>query len=63
MHLDRFGPDGLDLLISFWIAGPENGSGNVKSDVNISILAILSEREIVIPAPQREVHYKAAMPS
>lgn len=58
VHLDRFGPDGLDLLISFWIADPENGSSNVKSDVNLSILSILNEQQVVIPSPQREVHFK-----
>jgi small-conductance mechanosensitive channel len=63
VHLDRFGPDGLDLVISFWIADPENGSGNVKSDVNVSILAILNEHCVVIPSPQREVHLKSKNPS
>lgn len=63
VHLDRFGPDGLDLVISFWIADPENGSGNVKSDVNLSVLSILSELRVVIPSPQREVHFKGESPA
>jgi small-conductance mechanosensitive channel len=63
VHLDRFGPDGLDLVISFWIADPENGSGNVKSDVNVSILAILNEHCVVIPGPQREVYVKGGSPN
>ena len=55
VHLDAFGPDGLDLLVSFWIADPENGSGNVKSDVNLSILKVLNEQGVSIPYPQREL--------
>ena len=57
VHLDGFGPDGLDLVVSFWIADPENGSGNVKSDVNLAILAVLSDQGVVIPCPQRAVQW------
>ncbi len=55
VHLERFGPDGLELVVSFWIADPENGSGNVKSDVNLSVLSVLNRQGITIPYPQREV--------
>ena len=60
VHLDRFGPDGLDLVVSFWIADPENGSGNVKSDVNLAILAVLNQLAVVIPYPQRELRMSGA---
>lgn len=55
VHLDAFGADGLELVLSFWIADPENGGGNVKSDVNRAVLAVLHEQRISIPFPQREV--------
>jgi small-conductance mechanosensitive channel len=48
-----FGADGLDLQISFWIGDPENGQGNVKSDVNLAILRTLGESGVEIPYPQR----------
>jgi len=32
--LQRFGPDGLELEVGFWIDDPENGRGGVVSDVN-----------------------------
>lgn len=62
VHLDAFGPDGLDLLVSFWIADPENGSGNVKSEVNLSILGVLKEQGVSIPYPQRELLVKGDRP-
>lgn len=54
--LDAFGADGIDLDIAFWIDDPENGQGNVKSDVNLAILALLEEAGVEIPFPQRRVH-------
>lgn len=62
VHLDTFGPDGLDLIVSFWIADPENGSGNVKSDVNLSVLSVLNQNGVQIPFPQREVRLSGDTP-
>lgn len=53
VQLAAFGTDGLELAISYWIADPENGSGNVKSDVNLALLALLRREGIEIPYPQR----------
>jgi small-conductance mechanosensitive channel len=53
--LAGFGADGLDLEIGFWIRDPENGQGNVKSEVNLAILRTLSEAGVEIPYPQRVV--------
>jgi small-conductance mechanosensitive channel len=53
VFLLSFGADGLDLQISFWIGDPENGQGNVKSDVNLAILRTLGESGVEIPYPQR----------
>jgi small-conductance mechanosensitive channel len=55
VQLDAFGADGLNLAIAFWIADPENGSANVRSDVNLAILQVLTERNVEIPYPQRVV--------
>lgn len=60
VQLDAFGADGLELAVAFWIADPENGSANVRSDVNLSILSILNRENIKIPGPQREVHIRRA---
>lgn len=51
----RFGSDGFDLEIGFWIADPENGRLNVLSEVNRSIWRTLKSNNIEIPFPQREL--------
>jgi small-conductance mechanosensitive channel len=55
-QLMAFGADGMDLLINFWILDPENGQGNVRSDVNLALLAVFHAQGVKIPYPQREVH-------
>jgi small-conductance mechanosensitive channel len=55
VRLARFGPDGLEFTVQFWIADPQNGQGNVKSDVNLRILKGLRAAGIEIPYPQRVV--------
>ncbi|HEY0858894.1 MAG TPA: mechanosensitive ion channel domain-containing protein [Albitalea sp.] len=55
-QLVEFASDGMELLILFWIADPENGQGNVKSEVNLAVLDTLNGEGIDIPFPQRVVH-------
>ena len=55
--LQNFAPDGLELNIGFWIADPERGSGNVRSDVNLALLRELSAACVEIPYPQRVVRH------
>jgi small-conductance mechanosensitive channel len=57
VQLAGFGADGLNLNILFWIGDPENGQGNVRSDVNRAVLAALNEAGIEIPFPQRVVRH------
>jgi len=56
VQLAGFSADGMDLAISFWIRDPENGQGNVKSDVNLAVLDVLDREGVEIPFPQRVVH-------
>ena len=53
VQLSAFAADGLELTVVFWLADPENGQGNVRSEVNLAILRTLNERGIEIPFPQR----------
>ena len=55
VRLTSFAADGLELTVFFWIADPESGSANVRSDVNLAILRLLNERGVEIPFPQRVV--------
>ena len=54
--LSAFAADGLELTLQFWIRDPENGQGNVRSDVNLAVLAVLDAEGIQIPFPQRVMH-------
>ena len=54
--LAGFAADGLDLQVAFWIADPENGQANVKSDVNLALLRAIVAAGVSIPFPQRVVH-------
>ncbi len=51
--LSNFMPDGLELTVAFWIADAENGQLNVRSGVNLALLAALNTAEVEIPYPQR----------
>lgn len=53
--LQKFGADGLELEIGFWIADPENGRANVVAEVNRAIWQILQSNHIKVPYNQREI--------
>jgi small-conductance mechanosensitive channel len=57
VQLGAFSADGMDLTLNFWIRDPENGQGNVKSDVNLTVLAVLNAEGVEIPYPQRVMHH------
>lgn len=54
-YLMKFGADGLDLRVGFWIADPENGRTNVLSEVNRAIWKTLQLHAIELPYPQRVI--------
>ena len=58
-QLANFAADGMDLSLSFWVSDPENGQGNVRSDVNLVVLDLLNAEGVQIPFPQRVVHQSA----
>ena len=55
VFLTRFGADGLELEMGFWIQDPEAGSLNVRSDLNLAIWREFKLHGISVPFPQREV--------
>ncbi len=63
-RLMQFGDAGMDLELRFWIADPQNGVNNVRSDVNRAIWRLFREAGITIPVAQREilVHTGGATP-
>lgn len=56
VNLTNFGADGLEFTLNYWMADPENGQQNLRSRINLGILASLRANNIDIPYPQRVVH-------
>jgi small-conductance mechanosensitive channel len=54
-RLMQFGDHGMDLELRFWIADPQNGVNNVRSDVNRHIWRLFHDAGITIPVTQHEV--------
>jgi small-conductance mechanosensitive channel len=54
-RLMQFGDHGMDLELRFWIADPQNGVNNVRSDVNRRIWRLFHDAGITIPVTQHEV--------
>lgn len=53
--LTQFADSGLNLELGFWIADPEAGTANIRSDVSLAVLRAFREHAVEIPFPQREV--------
>lgn len=66
VQLSRFADSGMELTVYFWIADPENGSGGVRSEVNLAIWRTLKRLGVDIPYPQqvqRQPKVAAAAPA
>lgn len=54
-RLMQFADFGMDLELRFWIADPENGVNNVRSDVNRAIWRLFHDAGITMPVSQHDV--------
>ncbi len=54
-RLMQFSEVGMDLELRFWIADPQNGVNNVRSEVNRGIWRLFRDAGITIPVTQHEV--------
>lgn len=59
VRLMEFADNGIALELRVWIADPKNGTGAVKSDINLAIWRAFREGGITIPYPQRDLHVKS----
>jgi small-conductance mechanosensitive channel len=50
-----FGESGIDMMLSFWVADPEEGTAALQSDLYQQIWKLFKEHSIGIPYPQREI--------
>jgi len=52
-----FGDSSWNLCLQVWISDPKRHP-NVRSDINCDIVRMFKEKNIEIPFPQRDVHFK-----
>jgi small-conductance mechanosensitive channel len=55
VFLTHFGDSSINLELGFWIADPEEGKGNIVSDVNFAVWRAFKANGVSVPFPQREV--------
>lgn len=53
--LREFADSGINLELAFWIADPQNGTGQLRSEINLAIWREFKQAGISIPFPQREI--------
>ena len=53
--LKGFGDSGIELELGVWIADPAQGTGQLRSDINLAVWRGFRAAGIEIPYPQREV--------
>ncbi|WP_417815300.1 mechanosensitive ion channel family protein [Thalassospira alkalitolerans] len=57
--LRGFGDNSVDLEIRFWINDPQNGRGNIISEVLLNVWDSFKEHDIELPFPQRDLHLRS----
>ncbi len=55
-----FGDNSVDLEIRFWINDPQNGRGNIISEILLNVWDAFIEHNIEIPFPQRDLHLRSS---
>ncbi|WP_319641324.1 mechanosensitive ion channel family protein [Novosphingobium sp. JCM 18896] len=56
--LHTLGENGIQFEIQIWIDDPEEGIGNVRSDVLKRLWALFRENGLRVPAPQRDIRLR-----
>lgn len=60
--LTAFAENGIDLELNVWINDPEDGIGNVHSEILLAVWHAFKQQNITFPCPQREVVIKTMPP-
>ena len=59
--LSAFGENAIEFEIQCWINDPEEGVGNVRSDVLKQVWHLFREHGVEIPFPQRDIHFRGPL--
>ena len=51
----EFADNGITLELGFWITDPQEGTQQLRSDINLAIWKSFKAAGIEIPYPQREI--------
>ncbi len=58
--LSSFERDAIEFEIQFWIHDPEEGIGNVRSDLLKRLWRLFRENGIKVPFPQQDIHLRGS---
>ena len=61
--LKGFADSGIDLELYLWVADPETGTGNLRSDIYRVLWKSFNANNIAIPFPQRDVRILRSKPA
>jgi len=56
--LDKYGESSVDFVIHCWISDPEEGLGNIRSQVLKKLWYLFKENGIEVPFPQRDLNLR-----
>ncbi len=56
--LSNFGADGLEFTLGYWVDDLDRGQLNLRSEINMAVLAAFRQNGIDIPYPQRVIHQR-----
>ena len=59
--LSAFGDNAIEFEIQCWINDPEEGVGNIRSDVLKKVWHLFREHGVEIPFPQRDIHFRGPL--
>ncbi len=57
--LSEYGDSSVNFVIHCWIRDPENGLGNIRSEVLKKLWDLFQESDIEIPFPQRDINLRS----
>ncbi len=58
--MTEYGDSSVNFVIHCWIQDPEDGVGNVRSEVLKALWTLFKEHDIEIPFPQRDIHLRSS---
>ncbi|MGB3753725.1 MAG: mechanosensitive ion channel domain-containing protein [Parerythrobacter sp.] len=58
--LDEYGDSSVNFIIHCWITDPEEGIGNVKSEVLKKLWDLFAQEGVEIPFPQRDINVRTS---